>query len=253
MSVVIPSFNAATTLRATLHSVLAQPAQGIELIVIDGGSTDGTVAILKEFDADIDYWVSEPDDGVYDAMTKGIRVARGDWHCFLGADDTLTEGFSRMLGHLSDAAKIYYGDVWMPTRGIRYDGAFSPMKLARRNICHQGILYPRIVWARHRFDPRYAVKADYALNLACLGDPELHLQYVPELIAVFNDGLGLSQRRTDADFERDKLRLIRSNLPRTVYLGALLWHWGLRLAEGSGLYRTLWRLKLAAKRRFQAR
>ena len=70
-------------------SVVGQSYQNVEVIVIDGGSTDGTVEFLRDHEAEISVWLSEPDTGPYDAMNKGVENSRGDWVYFLGVDDLL--------------------------------------------------------------------------------------------------------------------------------------------------------------------
>jgi glycosyltransferase involved in cell wall biosynthesis len=251
VTVVIATYNAAGTLRKALDSVLNQPCSRIELVVIDGGSTDGTVDVIREYGDRIASWVSEPDRGVYDAMNKGVLHGTGRWYYFLGADDTLAEGFCRAVERLENPSTIYYGDVWMPERGLRYDGEFTSLKLALRNICHQSIFYPRRVWELHSYDVRYPVFADYALNLACFGEHELRFEYLPVIVAVFQDKKGLSQVLLDSAFEADKLQLVKTGFSRQVYLIALVWHWGLHALKRIGLYHGAWLLKNAIKRRLQ--
>ena len=90
ISVVTPSYNQAPFLEACLRSVLGQKYPNLEYIVIDGGSTDGSVDIIKAFEKDLAYWVSEPDGGHYDALNKGFRRATGDILAWLNSDDMYT-------------------------------------------------------------------------------------------------------------------------------------------------------------------
>jgi len=87
LTVIIVTYNAAATLQKSLDSVYMQSYPDIELIVIDGNSSDGTKDILIANNDKITYWRSEPDNGIYDAMTKALKQAKGDWIYFLGADD----------------------------------------------------------------------------------------------------------------------------------------------------------------------
>lgn len=87
ISVITVCYNAVDTLEKTIQSVLEQTYHNIEYIIIDGGSTDGTVEIIHRYVDYLAYWVSEPDRGIYDAMNKGIERATGEWVNFMNAGD----------------------------------------------------------------------------------------------------------------------------------------------------------------------
>lgn len=89
LSIITINYNNREGLRKTIESVVAQTTREFEYIVIDGGSTDGSVDVIKEFSDYIDYWVSEPDKGIYNAMNKGVKVAHGDYCQFLNSGDWL--------------------------------------------------------------------------------------------------------------------------------------------------------------------
>src|SRR4051812_22785748 len=114
-SIIIPTFNARATLRECVASIEQQTFSDFEILLIDGASTDGTLALIQEIGATYRNirWRSEPDAGVYDAMNKGIRLARGQWLYFLGADDWLRDAsvFENMEPHLNGTADLVYGDV----------------------------------------------------------------------------------------------------------------------------------------------
>jgi glycosyltransferase involved in cell wall biosynthesis len=89
ITIVIATYNAREYLQTCLSSIIPQLNSGVELIIIDGESKDGTIKIIQNNQQYIKYWVSEPDKGIYDAWNKGVRVANGEWIMFIGADDEL--------------------------------------------------------------------------------------------------------------------------------------------------------------------
>jgi glycosyltransferase involved in cell wall biosynthesis len=91
ITVITVVYNGAKYLEQTIQSVINQTYPNVEYIIIDGGSTDGTLDIIRKYEDYIDYWVSEPDKGIYDAMNKGIRCSLGQWIGFLGSDDFYEE------------------------------------------------------------------------------------------------------------------------------------------------------------------
>ena len=89
ITVITVVFNGAGTLEQTILSVIKQSCENVEYLIIDGGSTDGTLDIIRKYEHAIDYWVSEPDGGIYEAWNKAAGLLLGDWCIFLGADDEL--------------------------------------------------------------------------------------------------------------------------------------------------------------------
>lgn len=110
ISVITPSFNSAKYIEEAIQSVLQQQYPDIEHIVVDGGSTDGTLEILKKYDHLI--WVSEPDKGQADAMNKGFRMSKGDIIVYLNADDFfLPKAFEKVLPYFIEGANFVVGNV----------------------------------------------------------------------------------------------------------------------------------------------
>lgn len=201
-------FNAGADLRQALQCVLSQTYPNIELIVIDGGSTDMTLQVIRQFDQDIDYWISEPDSGIYNAMNKALAIAKGDWLIFLGADDFLSADLERIAPSLTNRNSVYYGNVRLKSSGRCYAGKFSKYKLMQQNICHQSIFYPRSIYKDKPYDEQCGILADHKYNLELVGSGT-SFSYLEEEVAVFNDA-GASSTG-DRDFEARKLRLIYEN------------------------------------------
>src|SRR5882757_1386619 len=91
VSVITVVYNGASTLEDTIRSVAGQTFRDFEFLIVDGGSKDATIDIIKKYPDTVTRWISEPDKGVYDAMNKGIRLAEGEWLYFLGSDDTFQD------------------------------------------------------------------------------------------------------------------------------------------------------------------
>ncbi|MCM2332929.1 MAG: glycosyltransferase [Anaeromyxobacteraceae bacterium] len=210
--------NAVAELPRCLESVSRQRYPRLEHLVVDGASTDGTAELLRRAAGGRLRFVSEPDQGIYDAMNKAVDLATGDFLLFLGADDLLRADLLEVAPLLSDPLAVYYGDAWLVGASRRYDGPFDGRKLAYQNICHQAIFYPRAVFERHRFDLRYRVLADWELNMRCFSDPALRLEWLPVVVADYEDRRGVSIQERDLALERDYLRLVWRHFPWWVAL-----------------------------------
>ena len=130
ISVVTVSYNAVSTIEQTILSVINQTYPNVEYIIIDGGSTDGTVDIIKKYADKIAYWVSEPDKGIYDAMNKGGLKTTGDFIQFLNAGDWLENEhvIEKIFKDWFKRVDVIYGDMIIR----RSDGVYY----AKAQICH---------------------------------------------------------------------------------------------------------------------
>lgn len=162
VSIITVVFRAARELPPLLESIVAQRGEDTELIVIDGGSEDGTLEILRRFDASIDYWISEPDRGIYDAMNKGIAAATGEYILHLNAGDRLKciprEALRRCRADGIDVACF--------TVNTENCGEFRPrtgFMLRIVNVWHhQGTFYRR--QSHPGYDIQYRVFSDFDCN-----------------------------------------------------------------------------------------
>lgn len=236
VSVIIATYNCNGTIEQTLQSVTRQDFTSKELVIIDGGSTDGTLDILKKHDHVIDCWISEPDHGVYDAFNKGINLARGQWLYFLGGDDRFSDEnvlqriFSRPI-----KGKLIYGNIMLEGDGplkktnMVYDGNFTKYKLCLRNICQQAIFYHKSLFnTLGTFDLKYPVLADYAFNMKAFAAKGTEPHFVDTLIAVFwNEGL--SGHHTDIAFENDRPALVKHFYGFPYYLFFISVKYSIRL------------------------
>jgi len=215
LSIIIPTYNSAASLAGCLDSIAAQTYTDYEVIIIDSASTDKTPEIAKNYSRIVSQWISEKDNGVYDAFNKGISHAQGRWLYFLGSDDilfrkdTLREIFDDTRNLDAD---VCYGSVIFKNSGMRWHGKFSLLKLHEINICHQAIFFKKNVFQTLGFyDLRYRIVADWEFNLRWFSDRRIKKRYINKVIAVFNEK-GLSGNQGDAQFSKDFPRLIEESL-----------------------------------------
>jgi glycosyltransferase involved in cell wall biosynthesis len=219
VSVITAVYNGGATLERAIKSVVSQSCARMEFIIIDGGSTDCSIDLLREYENSIDYWISEADKGIYEALNKGIALANGEWLYFLGADDALADVnvFNAIFSQQYDS-KFLYGDVFYGNTGRIYGGGFTKRMLIKANICQQGILYHidlfRILG---NFDLNYPLLADWVFNMrafALSGTKPTHLNVI---IAEYSLA-GVSNRIIDVAFAKDRFALIKKYMGFSYYL-----------------------------------
>ena len=191
ISVVIPSFNQGEYLEATLRSLLEQNYPELELIVIDGGSTDQSVDVIRRYAASLSYWESEPDRGQSHALNKGFAHVHGDIWSWLNSDDLLEPGVLRRVVEVfaqDFEAGIVYGDcVYVGEDGETVIEKFPGEPYSRlRHLAHRFIAQPscffrtRMVPPAVREDLHYCMDYDLWLKLAAQG---IKFRYVPEVFS----------------------------------------------------------------------
>jgi glycosyltransferase involved in cell wall biosynthesis len=207
LSVIIPSFNSGKTIGKALQSIVSQLYKDYECMVIDGGSTDNTLAIIAEFSKkhqSIRYH-SEPDKGIYDAMNKGIQSTSGQYLYFMGSDDELYnnsvfEGIFSPSNFTSD--DFIYGKVIFKHSGLPFGGPTDYFKVIRNleNICHQAILYKRTIFeTMGLYDLHFPIYADFNLNVKCFANNTISKKYIDSIFCIFNEK-GASSTRGRNDF-----------------------------------------------------
>lgn len=215
ISIILVTFNAEKYLQRCLDHIYSQEYPHIEIIVVDGGSTDGTVAILQKNADRLAYWKSGPDRGIYHAMNKALGHIHGDWVYFIGADDILTPAFSQLASELTDPQSIYYGSVIKS--GKKYLGELPPYQQAKTGINHQAIIYPARFFASRRYDEQYRISADHVLHMQIHKMKDYGFTFRDYDIAIFNDA-GISSMQKDLIFEKEKGKLILQNFGWKIYL-----------------------------------
>lgn len=173
ITVITATYNASKTLEQTILTVINQGYPNVEFIIVDGGSTDGTLDILRKYEQVIDYWVSEPDNGIFHAWNKAVTLSTGEWISFLGADDIYLDG-----------ALDAYSEVFAKNNGVAVDYISSRVNLIKggesvrviggrwnwrafgkyMNVAHAGSLHHSRLFERWGcFDEAYQICGDYEL------------------------------------------------------------------------------------------
>jgi glycosyltransferase involved in cell wall biosynthesis len=211
VSVVTVTYNAAATLEKTILSVVNQSYRNLEYIIIDGGSKDSTLSIIKKYKYNLGYWISEKDEGIYDAMNKGVKASTGDWVIFLGGDDAfynenvVSEIFAPQQHSAFEPPDFIYGDVILKSRSEIFGGSRTYEELINKNINHQSIFYNRSIFKKSGlFNLKYKILSDYDFNLKIFRDSSLNTLYISKVITLYNDK-GLSNQVIDGNFYEDQL------------------------------------------------
>ena len=135
VTVITVCYNAVSLIEKTIRSVLAQQYEHIEYVVVDGSSTDGTIEIIRKYEAHISHWITEQDEGIYDAMNKGVAMATGEWCIFLNAGDTFAaDDVLNRVFQVPREADVIYGDV---VKNGTVKAAEPPHNSHRMYFCHQ--------------------------------------------------------------------------------------------------------------------
>jgi len=176
ISIITSTYNAATLLPRTIESIRRQSYDNIEFIVVDGASKDGSVDVLRANEDVIDYWISEPDSGIYDAWNKGVLLARGEWIAFLGSDDAyysdaiqqyvhfIQENVARRFEYVSTRVDLVNErQKYVRSIGRRWRWSQFQKKMS---VAHVGSLHLRSLYERYGlYDTSYKIAADYEFLL----------------------------------------------------------------------------------------
>lgn len=221
VTIVTVVYNGKEEIEETIRSVIEQTYDNIEYIVIDGGSSDGTQDLIKEYEDKVDYWISEPDQGIYDAMNKGIELANGDFIEFLNAGDALyaNDTIEKVVARIQDKDAVYFGRAytydeetsWLYPSKER-DGMENDLKKGKFPN-HQAMFFPKKFYKNCMYDLRYKITSDIDYKLrAYLQYPYL---FIDEIVVTFALG-GISTQNENYKAVKQK---IKENFHRDLRYG----------------------------------
>ena len=222
VSVVTVNRNHLAGLKKTMESVIGQTYADYEYIVVDGASTDGSREAIEARADKIARWVSEPDQGVYDAMNKGVRMARGQYVQFLNSGDWFASAdvLERIFARNAPDEDLVYGDALRPDG----QGGFQPWRLAdtlsvawfaRNNLCHQSAFYKRELFdVLGPYDESYKIAADWEFNVRLLLARRT-TRHMNVLVAYY-EGNGLSETQPELSVG-ERAAIFKRLLPDAVH------------------------------------
>lgn len=237
-TIVTVCYNCIDTIEATIKSVILQDFKDYEFIIIDGGSTDGTVDIIKRYANNLTYWSSEKDNGIYDGMNKGIKHAKGEWIEFLNCGDLFVDFhvLTNVNEHISNDIDIIYGDIIIEKHGeMVVKEALEPCNKQRMYFCHQSAFVRTSIMKKMPYDLRYKMSADFHFFKCCYYQG-LNFSHLHTPLVIY-DRNGVSNTNRLSGLE-DNVRVIKS-LDHGMEKFKLLAH----------LYFVIYRIKLLVKSR----
>jgi glycosyltransferase involved in cell wall biosynthesis len=180
ISIVTPSYNQGRFIEATIQSVLTQDYPNLEYIIIDGGSKDQSVDIIRSHEKNLAYWVSEKDSGAADAIAKGFRRTTGDIMAYLNSDDLYTPGTLHAVAEAFKSGKsdVVFGNTWWIDTDGRHIGERRQTPFAPMGYLYGGfdLQQPAVFWSRHTYEKSGGIDPSYLFTF----DTELFVRFVKQ-------------------------------------------------------------------------
>lgn len=221
LAIVTVNYNSKDLLAKTLGGILPLMPESWEYILIDGGSVDESRETFERYRDIVSFAISEKDDGIYDAMNKGVRNCNSRFIYFLNAGDIVNVDALIKLVEVSKSEErsgIIFGDVFLSSLGKLKIQDFSRLSLIRNRICHQSMILRKEAYLEFGgFDTKYKICADHVLNLKISGSRAYELVYVPITICSYLGG-GASEHFNDEVYEMNRSRLILKHFGIIEYI-----------------------------------
>lgn len=195
ISVLMVSYNRGNVIEQAISSVVNQTYKNIELVVIDGGSEDGTLDVLNKYNSSIKYWCSEKDNGIYHAANKALEQISGDYFIWLSTDDSFVseDVIECAVKKLDESIDVLSGWIyWVNNNGYEYLGknthAVDKEKYSGGMIPTEGVFWRTDLVKKYKFDESYKVAADYKLFLQLYYSDNVKFKYIDLPITYFAVG-----------------------------------------------------------------
>ncbi len=208
LSIITINYNNREGLQKTMESVFNQTYMQYEYIVIDGGSSDGSIKIIEHFKSKLAYWISEPDTGIFNAMNKGIAQAKGEYLLFLNSGDCLTSAtaLDEFINHKNFQGDIIYGDYQFETGGKVYPEHLTPYYFMKSSLPHQSTMFhKRVFELMGGYDESYKMVSDRAFYLKCFLSRKFTFKHISFALTLFDlNGLSNNAEYKNKKFVEDE-------------------------------------------------
>lgn len=221
-SIITINLNNKEGLRKTIESVINQNFRDFEFIIIDGGSTDGSTDVIKEYDDQIDYWVSEPDDGIYQGMNKGIKEATGEYLNFMNSGDCFNSSdvLEKVTSYQYDADFIVGKDYHYNNETHQGHASIQPPRTTMihffiATLDHQSSFIKRELFTNSLYDESHRLVSDWIFFTEKIVKEGKQVQFIPEIICRREEG-GLSEQQREKN-RKEINEYLHQFLPCGVY------------------------------------
>lgn len=222
LSIITINYNNKKGLLKTIKSVVNQninfDTNDYEFIIIDGGSTDGSVDVINEYVDEIDYWVSKKDKGIYNAMNKGIDIANGEYCLFLNSGDTFYDSYTLQLCFpyldgtdvLAGGYKIDLGEVFNPPRVITFEKLYN-----HQQPCHQSSFIRTKLLKKYHYDEKYKLVSDWKFFIQIFIYDNSSYKPMEVVVSVY-DTCGISSQNRSL-LDKEHVCVLENDFPKRIY------------------------------------
>lgn len=215
LSIVTVNYNNAEGLERTIKSVVSQTFRDFEFIIIDGGSTDSSTEVIKQYEAQIDFWVSEKDGGIYPGMNKGLLKAKGEYVNFMNSGDCFhSSDVLEKIFALNTNADIITGAHWgSPHPNVGKYGV-TMLDLYTGAIDHQASFIRRALALNHPYDEKYKIVSDWKFFIEVLINDNCSFYYT-DIVVVDVDMTGISNTNYELN-KNERETVLKELLPKRI-------------------------------------
>ncbi|WP_374441829.1 glycosyltransferase family 2 protein [Epilithonimonas sp.] len=221
ISIITVAYNNKSGLEETIKSVISQTWKDFEFVIIDGGSNDGSKELLESYSSEINFWISEPDKGIYNAMNKGIANSNGKYLIFMNSGDRFSSpGILESITPHFNNEDIVYGNAYYELENrkkyeYRIPSRITIGSLLKEPICHQSAFFKKELFEKYGlYDEKNRIASDWTFMMDLFIHHNISQKYINAFISIF-EKTGISNTNTDLSFSEQK-RYLAENVSEEI-------------------------------------